>query len=116
TYRALPGVRRVLVLGDSFAEGFSVEQEDAVSQVLERAPAARGCAVEVLNGGTVGYSTDQEFLFYRLEGSRYAPAVVALFLYYNDVVYNGRESVVSTPKPLFTFTGGAARLKEGAPP
>src|SRR5262245_57434763 len=111
TYRGAPGVPRVLVLGDSFAEGFSVKQEEAVSQVLERALDARGCAAEVLNGGTVGYSTDQEYLFYREEGSRYAPAVVALFLYYNDVVYNGRESVSSTPKPLFTFAGGTARVK-----
>jgi hypothetical protein len=111
TYRGAAGVRRVMVLGDSFAEGFSVKQEEAVSQVLERALDARGCAVEVLNAGTVGYSTDQELLFYQLEGSRYAPAVVALFLYNNDVIYNGRESVVSNPKPLFTFAGGAARLK-----
>jgi hypothetical protein len=111
TYRAAAGVRRVMVLGDSFAEGFSVKQEEAVSCVLERALVARGCAVEVLNAGTVGYSTDQELLFYGVEGSRYAPAVVALLLYYNDVVYNGRASVASTPKPLFTFTGGTARLK-----
>lgn len=111
TYGVTPGVRRVMVLGDSFAEGFSVRGEQAVAAVVERALAARGCRVEALNAGTVGYSTDQEYLFYREEGSRYAPAVVALFFYYNDVLYNARESVGPTPKPLFTFTGGVPRVK-----
>jgi hypothetical protein len=110
-YRAVPGTRRVLVLGDSFAEGFSVRFSDAVSQVLERTLAARACPAEVVNGGTVGYSTDQEYLFYREEGSRYGASVVALFVYYNDVLYNGRGSVGTTPKPLFTFAGGAPRVK-----
>jgi lysophospholipase L1-like esterase len=110
-YAAAPGVERVLVLGDSFAEGFSVRLEDAVSQVLERRLTARGCPVEVINGGTVGYSTDQEYLFYREEGARYAPRVVVLLLYYNDVLYDGRAGVGTTPKPLFTFAGGEPRVK-----
>jgi hypothetical protein len=110
-YQAAPGVERVLVLGDSFAEGFSVRLEDAVSQVLERRLLARGCAAEVVNGGTVGYSTDQEVLFYREEGARYAPRVVVLLLYYNDVLYNARGGMGSTPKPLFTFAGGDPRVK-----
>jgi lysophospholipase L1-like esterase len=111
TYRAAPGTQRVMVLGDSFAEGFSVRLEDALPQALERALAARGCPAEVLNAGTVGYSTDQEYLFYREEGSRYRPQVVALLLYYNDVLYNARGSVGVTPKPLFTFAGGVPRVK-----
>jgi hypothetical protein len=110
-YRPAPGAQRVMVLGDSFAEGFSVRVEDALPQALERMLHARGCDAEVLNAGTVGYSTDQEYLFYREEGSRYRPQVVALLLYYNDVLYNGRASVGATPKPLFTFTGGVARVK-----
>jgi hypothetical protein len=110
-YQAAPGVERVLVLGDSFAEGFSVSLEDAVSQVLERRLVERGCAAEVLNGGTVGYSTDQEYLWYREEGARYGPRVVLLLLYYNDVLYNGRGGMGATPKPLFTFAGGQPRVK-----
>ena len=44
-----------------------------------------------MNGGTAGYSTDQEMLFYETEGHRYQPRVVVLFFYYNDVVYNDRQ-------------------------
>jgi SGNH hydrolase-like domain, acetyltransferase AlgX len=107
-----PGETRVLLLGDSFAEGFSVALEDGVARVLERDLRRAGCPAEVVNGGTVGYSTDQEYLFYRDQGAAYAPRVVVLLFYYNDILYNARGAVPGgVPKPLFTFTGGTARVK-----
>ncbi len=107
-----PGETRVLILGDSFAEGFSVALEDGVARGLERDLRRAGCPTEVVNGGTVGYSTDQEYLFYRDEGASYTPRVVVLLFYYNDILYNARGSVPGgVPKPLFTFTGGTARVK-----
>ena len=117
-YDAAPGVFRLMVLGDSFAEGFSVPLEDGVSQVLERSLTRPDCPVEVLAAGTVGYSTDQEYLYYREEGRRFAPGVVVLLFYYNDIIYNARESVGRAPKPLLTFRDGGPRLKTSplAPP
>jgi len=109
---AAPGETRVLLLGDSFTEGFSVALEDGVARALERDLRGAGCAAEVVNGGTVGYSTDQEYLFYRDEGVSYAPRIVVLLFYYNDILYNARAAVPGgVPKPLFTFTGGTARVK-----
>lgn len=106
------GVQRALILGDSFAEGFSVPFEACVSQVLERELRPEGCAAEVVNGGTVGYSTDQEYLFYRDEGARYGARVVVLLFYHNDILYNARGAVPGgIAKPLFTFTSGVARVK-----
>lgn len=116
---AAPGTFRLLVLGDSFAEGFSVALEDSVAQVLERSLARADCPIEVIAAGTVGYSTDQEYLYYREEGWRFAPQLVVLFFYYNDIIYNARESVGRAPKPLLTFKGGQPRLKTSplpAPP
>ncbi len=101
-----PGTTRLLVLGDSFAEGFSVAFEDSVSQLLERSLTRPGCPVEVVNAGTVGYSSDQELLFFREEGHRYRPRVVVLFFYYNDILYNARASVGPAPKPLLKFRAG----------
>ena len=107
-----PGETRVLLLGDSFTEGFSVALEEGVARALERDLRRDGCAAEVVNGGTVGYSTDQEYLFYRDEGVSYSPRVVVLLFYYNDILYNARGAVPGgVPKPLFTFTGGQARVK-----
>jgi hypothetical protein len=102
-YVAGPGVFRLLILGDSFAEGFSVSFEKSVGRVLERLLARPAPRIEVINGATVGYSTDQEYLFYHDEGSRYSPQVVLLFFYYNDVLYNVRGSMGGMPKPLVKF-------------
>jgi hypothetical protein len=109
-YQAPAGTQRVLALGDSFLEGYTVPLADTVTQVLERQLRAPGCAVDVINGGTQAYSTDQELLFYRSEGVKYAPRVVLLFIYYNDVLYNDRQEYFQGPKPIFEMGGGALRL------
>jgi lysophospholipase L1-like esterase len=109
-YAAAPGSFRVLALGDSFIEGFSVTLADTVTEVLERSMLAQGCPVEVLNGGTVGYGTDQEFLWYREEGQKYSPHVVVLFVYYNDVLYNAAPTNLQLPKPLLSFKGSRVEV------
>jgi hypothetical protein len=109
-YEAPPGTLRVLALGDSFLEGYTVALEQTVTQALERDLLAQRCRAQVINGGTQAYSTDQEYLFYRSEGVKYAPQVVAVFFYYNDVVYNDRQEYFQTPKPIFEMGGGALRL------
>ena len=109
-YQAAPGTSRVLALGDSFLEGYTVPLADTVTQVLERGLRAQGCAVDVLNGGTQAYSTDQELLFYRSEGVKYAPEVVVVFFYYNDVLYNDRQEYFTGPKPIFEMGSGVLKL------
>ena len=101
-YAKPPGVRRVLLLGDSFVEGYTVGEGETVRAVLERllSPAGR---VEVLNGGTHGYSTDQQLLFFEAEGRRYAPDEVVLLFYYNDLHGN----VSGDGKPYFAVEGGS---------
>jgi hypothetical protein len=104
-YEIPPNTTRILALGDSFVEGYTVAQPETVSQDLER-ELNRPCCFEVLNGGTSGYSTDQEYLFYRLEGRRYSPKVVILFFYFNDVLYNVRARYSGgDPKPLLVQEG-----------
>jgi lysophospholipase L1-like esterase len=101
-----PGATRVLALGDSFVEAYSVSLDASVTQVLERRLRGRGCSVDVVNGGTGGYSTDQEYLFYQQQGTRYAPAVVVVFFNVTDVVYNAFPSYFNMPKPAFAVTPG----------
>jgi hypothetical protein len=106
-YEAPPGVARVLALGDSFVEGYSVSLAETLTQKLEEGLRHAGCAVEVINGGTAAYSTDQELLFYRSEGVKYRPGLVLVFFHYNDVVYSDRQDYFGRPKPIFEMrTGG----------
>ena len=77
-------MRRVLVVGDSFAWGFGVEYEEIFGTRLE----ATLSSIEVINGGVTGYSTDQALLWLRSEGIRYAPGVVVYVLSGNDDIMN----------------------------
>ena len=84
------GVSRVLLLGDSFTEGYTVLDRLSVRGRLETGlneTAAR--PVEVVNGGTAGWGTDQEVLFYRQIGRLFSPDLVLLLFYYNDLYRDG---------------------------
>jgi acetyltransferase AlgX (SGNH hydrolase-like protein) len=105
-YAKPAGARRVLLLGDSFVEGYTVDEDRTVRAELERLLAPDG-PVEVLNGGTHGYSTDQELLFFEAEGRRYAPDEVVLLFYYNDLHGN----VSGDGKPFFAVDAGALSLR-----
>lgn len=80
-----PGEFRVLALGDSFIEAFMMSDAETPSARLRSALARPGCAVDVINGGTFGYSTDQEYVAYDRDLRRYGADVVVLFVYHNDI-------------------------------
>jgi hypothetical protein len=102
-YARTPGVARVLLLGDSFVEAYTVAEPETARAVLERRLSERGCGpVEVLNAGVAGYGTDQEYLFYLEQGRRYAADVVVLFFFGNDLSDNLRER----KKPFFELQDG----------
>ena len=80
---------RILVLGDSFAEGLQVPLEETFGKQLETRLADAERPVEVINGGVSGWGTDQEAIFYAVEGFRYQPDLVILLVFArNDIVNN----------------------------
>jgi hypothetical protein len=105
-YAKSAGVTRILVIGDSFTLGYTVAREDTIPALLERMLAAEGRKVEVLNGGTEGYSTDQEVLWLAQEGRKYEPDVVVLQMYENDVFWNSQDRYLRYPKPRLIGAGG----------
>jgi hypothetical protein len=107
SYERQNDFKRILVLGDSFAWGYGVEESERFSQLLEAS-----LDVEVINAGVSGYSTDQELLWYRNEGIKYETDLVILMLAGNDVGDNDRE-LVSTIyyKPKFVLEEGQLALK-----
>ncbi|MFH1135709.1 MAG: SGNH/GDSL hydrolase family protein [Pseudomonadota bacterium] len=77
----MSGAGRVVVLGDSFVEGFGVETEKRFTDILEQAT-----GVEHLNFGSSGsFGPLQEWLLYRTLASRFEHTDVFLFfLPFND--------------------------------
>lgn len=71
------GVRRVLVFGDSFAEGLEVEAEQLFAKRLEQALNQYSePKVEVINFGVSAYDTAQEWQYFQKDGARYQPELV----------------------------------------
>jgi lysophospholipase L1-like esterase len=101
---------RILVLGDSYAEGLHVAQEETFPKQLETRLADPGHPVEVINGGVSGWGTDQEAIFYAIEGFRYEPDLVLLLLFIRNDVLNNYDPLEtarmgSVQKPFFRMEG-----------
>ena len=107
SYQRKTDNERIVVLGDSFAWGYGVEESERFSQLLEKS-----LGVEVINAGVSGYSTDQELLWYKNEGIKYEPDLVILVLAGNDVGDNDRQLVNTIYyKPRFVLEDGRLVLK-----
>jgi len=133
-YERTPGVARVLLLGDSITEAMQVPSGSSFADLLEREVTVGGHAVEVINAGTSGYSTDNELLFFREEGRRYRPDLVVLvWNLANDVGENDSQildenyrgaglekpgkpiaSLDDTGKPVFDYSDSIAYAQEHA--
>jgi lysophospholipase L1-like esterase len=101
---------RILVLGDSYAEGLHVAQEETFPKQLETRLADADHPVEVINAGVSGWGTDQEAIFYAIEGFRYEPDLVLLLLFTrNDVLNNygplEAARMGGVQKPFFRMAG-----------
>jgi lysophospholipase L1-like esterase len=82
---------RILILGDSFADGYMIEFNELFSEVLKsnlNNNLKMHVHFQVINTGVSGWSTDQELLFYQSEGRKYNPDLVILMFYENDITYN----------------------------
>jgi hypothetical protein len=92
---------RVAVLGDSFAFGWGVKEEEgfvfqlqnllqkklsqrAKTSMLSHDAAPSVKRIEVLNFGVPGYSTFQEIAYFKREGIKFSPDVVVVYFIEND--------------------------------
>ena len=108
---------RIAVVGDSYAEAFQVEREQAFWSVLERelkeCPALAGREVEVINFGVSGYGTAQELITLREKVWEYSPDVVLLAVTTNnDVLDNSRALKLTDEIPYFRLDGGRLALDD----
>lgn len=72
------GLIRAITLGDSYVFGWGVENDETVSEMLEK---ELGQKFEVLNMGVSGYCLSDSLKWLEREGVRYEPNIVLVFLY-----------------------------------
>jgi tetratricopeptide (TPR) repeat protein len=83
TIQKPPGVRRILLLGDSVVEGQGIREiRDMLSGQLERLYPEG--TVEVLNFGVSGYCTRAEIELLEVKGVKFQPDVVVVVFVFND--------------------------------
>ncbi len=86
---AEPGVRRIVMLGDSFLVGESVAEQSLLTTLVEQQLSERNNPAEVYNLSAVDYGTGQQLLLYDRFREQISPDLVVLALYpANDVVNN----------------------------
>jgi lysophospholipase L1-like esterase len=86
-----PDTFRILVLGDSLAWGFGVEDDETFAARLEALLSRRypDLDIQVLNGAVPGYGTADELAYLRSRGVELGPdLVVVQFLSVNDLLEN----------------------------
>lgn len=109
-YERRAGVYRVLLLGDSFVDGYTETLGNRVGEVLQRELSEAGINAEIVPMGTPGFSTDQEYLWLTSEGLRYRPDLVVLVFHPNDVWYNQTDQYSRGHKPRFALQAGELEL------
>lgn len=113
------GVRRILLLGDSYVEGLRVPLEQTFGKVLEarlNADAGSGLRYEVINAGVSGWGTDQQLLWFRAEGVKYRPDLVVLAFFPGNDFQNVSEALEVAnmgriQKPFFYREAGELKLR-----
>ncbi len=81
TYEPLPGIFRILLLGDSFVDGYRTDQEDTIGRNLEKflggkLGATHYRAIEVLIAGN--NNPANAWYYYQEHGHKYKPNLVIL--------------------------------------
>jgi lysophospholipase L1-like esterase len=80
---------RILVLGDSFAFGYGVQDDESFPARLGPLLAQkRGEPVAIINTGHSGYDTRREFAYLKAHGERFRPTVIVVAFVLNDVLSN----------------------------
>lgn len=109
TYEKPAGVKRILLVGDSYFWGYGVSDSEVLSEVLQNKLSP---SVEVLNGGTTGYGTDQDYLWLKNEGLKYRPDIVIFgFSAANDLEEIASSVSYYSPKPIFMLEGDRLVLR-----
>ncbi len=101
---------RILILGDSFSEGWGVEFNEYFGEIMRRDLGKYNINAEVLTLAHAGYCTDQEYLQYLQQGRAWRPDIVLLMYYLYDFYDNTIPANWHFEKPLFQIQDGKMQL------
>ena len=89
---------RILILGDSFTEGYGVEDDEVFAELLEKKLDAsqKERKYEIINGGVASYSPLLEYLFLVKRGLSLDPDMVILFYDFSDICDDDEYEVLSS--------------------
>ena len=107
-YEKAPDTTRILMLGDSTTAAMQVALEETFVKQLESELNEDAGSWQVINAGVNAYGTDNELLFYRLEGQKYEADIVFLNMYLANDIYNNNPVLElryggQSAKPYFTL-------------
>ncbi|NNE18322.1 MAG: hypothetical protein HKN10_07585 [Myxococcales bacterium] len=113
-----PGMRRIFMLGDSMTFGTGIGASETTAAVLEarlRETDSAQPLYEVVNAGTPGYGTAQQWLLYQRWADELDPdAVILMFFIGNDLENNVCYSTWET-HPCFRLENGELVLESALP-
>lgn len=99
TYEKPAGVKRIVVLGDSFGMGYEADLKDTFLYIMEESLMRAGKDIEVINLSVSGYGNSEELIMLRHEGLKYDPDLVLVIWQETDFEDNIRSD-------LFTIKDG----------
>jgi hypothetical protein len=95
SYAKPPGVKRIVVLGDSFGMGYEVDLADSFLTRMEQELKSSGINAQVVNLSVSGHGNAEELITLREEGLKYDPDVVLLCWHSSDYPDNVRSGLFS---------------------
>jgi hypothetical protein len=110
-----PGVIRVAVIGDSYAEAIQVAEDKTFIAVSGReladCPSLKGKRIEAMNFGVDGYGTAQELITLQRKVWNYSPDIVVLAIFLgNDVRNNSVVLEGDQCRPFWMYDGDRMQL------
>jgi len=78
------GVKRILIMGDSFVAAHELKEEQTFVELLEKELQIKQDNIEVLNGGIRGYSPLLNFFYLNFKALQFDPDIVLLFVNSGD--------------------------------
>jgi len=97
---------RIAIIGDSAVWGFGVNDQDRISEQLEK----KLEGVEVINFGVSGYGTGQYYLQLNRTVLKFKPDMVISVFYANDLLDLGSSIRYGYPKPVFELSDDGLEL------